>query len=201
MNLEVEGIVSQQKEESGFSGQVEMKKWEGPPLAGRKTYGTLGVDLEPLAADAERSVLLRMTGHSPDIFDATMFRNMAKEGRPLYIIADKRIALPQGPPLFILADANSDLEEIARESKKNVYYISLRCLGTVDADGETGVVMEYRSSVVNWERAAWNALPEEEKRNRDTPKFRSWLFGAWATFWIVRNGDRLVVYEDGMWVS
>ncbi len=155
-----------------------------------------------LAADAELAFLRRINGEAANIFDDSFFQGLKC---PLYVIADQKFELPtKRPPEFRMAKDMEELKRIARETKQDAYYVHMESSGMAEfPDGTKGVVIQYGYSVVDWERATWDALSEAERAANPEPKFRMWLFGGGYRVCVTRGAQesKLVFHEEPMVVS
>jgi hypothetical protein len=180
--------------------QIETKQWNEPLTPAYDTLAThsQSEQLRRTAEQAQLAILKRITGEYKGIFDAEILRKMP---RPLYVLADTSFTLPAGPPKFIRAKSRSDLQRLAAESKTDIYNVSMETVGTAMIAGRRGVVIHYSFGAIDWERAQWNALKNEERDRRIKPSFRGWEFGGGCYFCVVRDGSKLVFYEGPMIVS
>jgi hypothetical protein len=180
------------------AGHIIIKQWMEIDDPGTISKRCDSVDSE-LASESEHAFLLRINGQAPDVFDASFFRKIET---PLWVLADRKIPLPKGPPEFRIGEDLPQLKNYARKVKQDSYYISMKIEGCARGPtGDAGVVIEYRYGVVDWERATWESLSEDEKRTREKPRFRIWLFGGGYRVLVVREGSDLIVYEGQMVVS
>lgn len=182
---------------STFAGPVSVKKWSGDDFK-EEDLIPLNSDGETLAADAERAFLLRINGQAQDLFDAAYLRSLRT---PLYVIAEKKFQLPQGPPLFKFVKDQAELDKIANEAQGETFYISLKALGMPkNPELPAGVVVEYKCYVKRPRQSAASG-PEDTANSEEAPGKSSWLFGATYRVLVVREGQGLVFFEGEMVMS
>ncbi len=179
---------------SSFAGPVEVRQQaqDDPCAAGAQV--PLDDAGRRLAADAERALLLRITGAAPDVFDAEFLRGLSQKASPLYVIADRPILLPKGPPELRHARDRAGLARIAREHRKDVYFILLEARGTAPA-GPNGpaVRIDYTWDAIDWQRAAQEAPPQAGQA-APLPR-RVWTYGGYLYLCVVRAGRGLVFFD------
>lgn len=179
-------------------GHIIIKKWLEIDEQGMVSKRCDSVD-SGLASDSEHAFLLRVNGQAPDVFDASLLR---KSETPLWVLADRKFALPKGPPEFRFGEGFPQLKDFAKKVKQDSYYVSMRTEGCARGPtGDPGVVIEYGYGVVDWERATWDSLSEDEKKSREKPQFQIYLFGGGYRVLVVREGSDLIFYEGQMVVS
>lgn len=178
------------------SAEIVLQKWEGFDHATQ--YKPLDKRMQQLAVDAEMTYIRRLRGQGPQMFDDTFMKDCLKT---VYVLSDLPLTIEPGAPNFVVAKDMAELERLARETKKHIYYIELKTLGQTKVKGKTGVAVSYEAFVVDWEAETWQALPESEKAGKPKPQSTGWLYGCWVQAFVTRSGGKLLVLEGPMIVS
>lgn len=179
------------------NSEVVVKPWETE--AESSTYAPLDLQMRSLAPDAQLACLRR----SWDI-RRTQLTSSSLGGVPAkkaYILSDLPLVFPEDMSNYVLVHDTRELERLARASRQDVFFFSMRTRGQAEVQGHKGVVISCSSEVIDWQRAEWDALTPAEKEGKATPEFRVFLYGAWLDVFVTRNGSNWLVFEGLKTVS
>lgn len=178
------------------NARIVVQPWEEEATS--SAFEPLDAQMQQFAADAELACLRRSFGDRPNESTGS---SAVRAAQKVYILSDQPLVFPEDMPNYVLVRDIQELERLARETKQDIQFGSVRTLGQTKVKGKKGVVIHHSYSVVDWQRAEWEALSPAEKEGRATPEFRVWLYGGGGQVFVTRNGNKWLVLEGQMIVS